>query len=75
MIEVAAFWPKTSKEGKEYFSGKDEFGNRYLLFAVVSENSKAPSFRLCRDSAGKSTQEKSQISTSAGNQAESDLGI
>lgn len=75
MIEVCAFWAKTSKEGKNYFSGKDEFHHRYFLFEVVSENSKAPSFRLCREDPSSSKQQKPKQATLATASQSDDLGI
>ncbi len=47
LLEIAALWEETSRNGKNYFSGSFGPRTRLLLFPIQSENPNAPSFRLC----------------------------
>lgn len=65
MTERVALWQKISKDGKTYFTGKDQFGHRWFLFPVTSDNPNAPNFRLCNDIGEASKQVASQTRTLA----------
>jgi len=59
LIEIGAFWKKTAKSGKVYYSGQidDEW---VMLFPVESDNPRAPKFRLCKQSmSGEEAQQES----------------
>lgn len=73
MTEVTGLWEKFTKEGKRYFTGKDQFGHRLFLFEVESKNLAAPKFRLCSDLGETSAKEKPRVSTSTVDQSDQDI--
>lgn len=46
MIQIAAFWKKTSKEGKTYYTGKLGNGKLLLFQNKEKKNDKSPDLLL-----------------------------
>jgi hypothetical protein len=45
--EIGKLWKETSKKGQTYYTGKLN-GESVVMFPVISENPKAPAFKIMR---------------------------